>query len=390
MRFHRILVLNRNHIGDCLFTTPAIRALRTTFPEAVMVAAVPPVNHDLLASNPCLTEVMARPMRGVSEHLRLLREIRRRRFDLVISFQEKSFVYAALARLSGARLTVSLQFWRTQPFYQRIVPVVAGRHEVEKYHAIAQAVLDPPPGRLDAERAAGSNGLLALPVSRRRSISALHGPPGAMELHVSREHRMHGDALLASLGVDEDALLIGINPGATLEVKRWPVERFARVGRELADRHRARIVVLGGPSDEERALQIAAAIPGAAAVAGRTRLGETAALLRRCRLLISGDTGPLHMAVALGVPVVGLFGPTNPRKYGPWSEHGDGRSRATVLRHPDPCPCCDRPCVHTITVEECLAAADEWLLLQDRNPAPTAHEKAARSEGRVPAFRGAG
>src|SRR3954469_19769651 len=143
MTFQRILLLNRNHIGDCLFTTPAIRALRTAYPEAVLVAAVPPINQDLLASNPCLSEVLVRPLRGVSTHLQLLREIRRRKFDLVISFQEKSFVYAALARLSGARLTVSLQHWRTRPFYDRIVPVIPGHHEVEKYHAIAQAVLGP-------------------------------------------------------------------------------------------------------------------------------------------------------------------------------------------------------------------------------------------------------
>src|SRR6266446_2727195 len=138
MTFQRILLLNRNHIGDCLFTTPAIRALRTAYPEAVLVAAVPPVNRDLLESNPCLSEVLVRPLRGVSTHLQLLREIRRRKFDLVISFQEKSFVYAALARL-----TVSLQHWRTRPFYDRIVPVVPDRHEVEKYHAIAEAVLAP-------------------------------------------------------------------------------------------------------------------------------------------------------------------------------------------------------------------------------------------------------
>src|SRR5713226_4060807 len=141
MTFQRILLLNRNHVGDCLFTTPAIRALRTAYPEAVLVTAVPPVNQDLLASNPCLSEVLVRPPRGVSHQLRLLREIRRRRFDLVISFQEKSFFYAALARLSGARLTVSLQHWRTQPFYDRIVPVIPGHHEVEKYHATAQAVV---------------------------------------------------------------------------------------------------------------------------------------------------------------------------------------------------------------------------------------------------------
>src|SRR5438128_4951616 len=184
MTFHRILLLNRNHIGDCLFTTPAIRALRSAYPEAVLVVAVPPVNQDLLASNPCLSEVLVRPPRGVSQQLRLLREIRRRRFDLVISFQEKSFFYAALARLSGARLTVSLQHWRTRPFYHRIVPVIPGHHEVEKYHAIAQAVRDTSPS-------------LRL--------------PGAMELHVSLEHRARAEMLLTSLGAEENTPLVALN-----------------------------------------------------------------------------------------------------------------------------------------------------------------------------------
>src|SRR5207249_2693908 len=136
--------------------------------------------------------------------------------------------------------------------------------------------------------------------------------------------------------------------------------------------------------DEERAAGIADAIPGAVSVAGRTRLGETAAVLRRCRLLISGDTGPLHMSVALGVPAVGLFGPTNPRKYGPWSERGLGRSRATVLRHAEPCAECDRPCVHTISVEECLSAAESWLGHLDGHAIPAPHGVTSWPEGRVP------
>ena len=145
-----------------------------------------------------------------------------------------------------------------------------------------------------------------------------------MELHVSLEHRARAEALLTSLGLRGNVPLIGINPGASMKAKRWPVERFAAVGAELADRYDAQILVLGGPDDEGRAAAIARSIPGALSVAGRARLGETAALLRRCRLLISGDTGPLHMAVALGIPSVGLFGPTNPGKYGPWSSSGAG------------------------------------------------------------------
>jgi ADP-heptose:LPS heptosyltransferase len=344
MTFHRILLLNRNHIGDCLFTTPAIRALRSAYPEAVLVAAVPPANHDLLASNPCLSEVLVRPLRGVSEQLRLLREVRRRQFDLVISFQEKSFFYAALARLSGARLTVSLQHWRTRAFYHRSVPADPDQHEVEKYHAIAQAVLSPL-----SRSGAGS----------RRAWSLQ--PPGAMELHVSREHRMRAKAILSELGVADASEFVGINPGATLRVKRWPEDRFAAVGRDLASTYGLTILLFGGRDDEARSSAIARSIPGAVSVAGRTGLGETAALLRRCRLLISGDTGPLHMAVAVGVPSVGLFGPTDPGRYGPWSTDGDVPRPATVLRHPEPCPQCQHPCVHAISVEECLAAAELWL-----------------------------
>src|SRR5437773_1217743 len=138
MTFQRILLLNRNHIGDCLFTTPAIRALRTAYPEAVLVAAVPPVNRDLLESNPCLSAVLG-PQRS----------------------QDHGYA-----------------------------------------HSVGSRMMD--------EGADGESFLLPRPSSPpgRR--------PGAMELHVSLEHRAKADALLATLGVTEDAPLIGINPGASM------------------------------------------------------------------------------------------------------------------------------------------------------------------------------
>ena len=181
-----------------------------------------------------------------------------------------------------------------------------------------------------------------------------------------------------------------MNPGATQKAKRWPVERFTAVGRALAARYGAQILVLGGQDDGARAATIARAIPGAVSVAGRTRLGETAALLRRCRLLVSGDTGPLHMAVALAVPTVGLFGPTNPRKYGPWGGQQEGWPGATVLRHPVPCPQCNRPCVHTISSEECLAAAAACMANSEA-PQPETGMGAAAIRGReTPGVRLAG
>jgi hypothetical protein len=91
------------------------------------------------------------------------------------------------------------------------------------------------------------------------------------------------------------------------------------------------------------------------------------------------------MAVALGVPTIGLFGPTNPGKYGPWSVRSEGRHRATVLRHAEPCRHCNRPCVHTISADECLAAADAWLNQSEALAA--ASGAAAHGRGRVPPER---
>lgn len=347
----KILVLNRNHIGDCLLTTPLLRALKRRFPRAKLEVSIPASNEDLLATNPHVDRIVPRPkLSSWAAKFRFALDIRAEEYDLIISLQEKSLFYAwatyyATLFNRNRPVTVGLDHPKTRTWYQHKVPVLADQHEVYKYLDIAA--------------------LLGCP-KERNPVLELVPPPLAQE---------RIEDLLASRGVHPDERFIGVNPGGTQIEKRWPVERYAAVGDQLHERFGLPVLVFGGREDHDRASQIADRMKTHRPViaAGRASLGETAALLERCQLLVTGDTGPMHMAVALAVPVVALFGPTDPRKYRPFT------TLSAVLRHAEPCDECrvrrteqrsrkrvsddarspeaSAPCLHTVSVDECVAAA---------------------------------
>jgi lipopolysaccharide heptosyltransferase II len=324
MGYRNILVLNPTHIGDCLFTTPALRALREGFPEARIVVAVPENACDLFVANPQVDELLLRPCSGARRKMQFLRAVRRRRFDLVVSFKERTLLYALAARVSGARLTVASPYWRTALFYHRTVERI-GEHEVDKHATVVAALGLPRPDT----------------------------PP---ELYVTPEHEIAAEQHLRAAGWRASERLIGLNPGASQEFKRWPAEHFATVGDRLATEWGCRVAIFGGPGEEALGSRVIDTMATPAInLVGRLSLGETAAAMLRCELVISNDTGPMHMAAALGVPVVGLFGPTQPNKWGPLGP------RQVILRAPSHCPHCTERCMHTLTVDDCLAAAARLL-----------------------------
>jgi heptosyltransferase-2 len=325
----RILVLNRNHIGDCLLTTPLLRALKRGFPRARLEVSVPKANWELLVANPHVDEIVPRPEnRRLGAKIRFALEMRRRGYDLILSLQEKSMFYAWSAHFIGLAnprrpITVGFDHPRTRRLYGRnVVPVRPDQHEVCKYLDIAAALGCP---------------LEANPV---------------LELEATPEAREFAARFVASRGIDAEARFIGINPGATKEEKRWPPERFA----EAADRLHAElglpVMIFGGPGDTRLATEIVSRMAHRPMVAaGRTSLGDTAALLERCDFLVTGDTGPMHMAVALAVPVVALFGPTNPVKFGPYT------TQCAVLRTTEPCGRCQHRCLHAMSTDAVVHAA---------------------------------
>jgi heptosyltransferase II len=349
----RILVLNRNHIGDCILTTPMLRALKRRFPRAQLTVSVPAANRDLVVTNPHVDEILIRPetqtLRTWHRKIQFGFELRRRRFDLIISLQEKSVFYGivtwytTLANREGP-VTVALDHPRTRRWYQHTVrPELENQHEVYKYLDVAYALGCP------------------------------KAPNPVLELEPTLSARERAERLLNSEGWDSDTRFIGINPGGTKPDKRWPPERFAEVADRLQEELGLPILIFGGSGDRGRATEIAERMSRPALVAaGRATLGDTAALIERCELFVTGDTGPMHMAVALAVPVVALFGPTNPAKFRPFT------GLRTVLRHEKPCPSCTSTCMHTITAEECIEAA---LGLYSAPPVPGRTERMGVSDG---------
>jgi ADP-heptose:LPS heptosyltransferase len=337
----QILVLNRNHIGDCLLTTPLLRALKRRYPRARLCVSVPESNRELLETNSHVDQIIIRPeINSWASKFKFAWEIHTRGYDLIISLQEKSNFYAWAthfsAMLNRRLITVGLDHPRTRRHYQHNVPVPGGRHEVFKYLDVAELLGCPP---------------------EKNPVLELTPPPGSREKI---------GAWVSIEGFDPDQRFVGINPGGTKPEKRWVVERFAEVADRLHEETGLPALILGGPTDLGNAQEISAAMKTHTPLiaAARATLGDTAALLERCNLLVTGDTGPMHMAVALAVPVVALFGPTDPAKFRPFS------SASVVLRHQEPCPACALgpatksnpepsrlPCIHTITAAEVAEAA---------------------------------
>src|SRR5262249_40612065 len=151
-------------------------------------------------------------------------------------------------------------------------------------------------------------------------------PPGPPEFHLplrpAAERRM--EEFLGEHGFKRRDRLVAINPGAGRPDKRWPVAHLTTVAERLASECEARILLLWGPDEGHMARQIPAGMPARAILAPPTDLDELTAVLRRTALLVANDTGPLHLAAALGTPALGLYGPTRAERNGPYGSHGRG------------------------------------------------------------------
>jgi heptosyltransferase-2 len=184
-------------------------------------------------------------------------------------------------------------------------------------------------------------------------------------LYLKEEEELAAQELLAAGALPTSGPWVGISPGAAYgPAKRWPPERFAALADTLEEKFEARLVLLGGPADRQVAAQVQENLKKPVLdLVGRTSLRQALGVLGQLKLLITNDSGLMHAAAALRVPLVALFGSTDPKATGPFT------SRATVLYHPLSCsPCRQRtceagyPCLTAISVAEVAAAARRWLL----------------------------
>lgn len=298
----RIALIKLSSLGDVIHALPVAATLRAARPTARLSWLVERREAAVLQDHPALDEVIVADTRGwrrarrpaaaraaLADAAALRRRLVQSRFDVALDLQGL-FKSGLLAAATRAPLRVGfVAGWRREALSallanRRVTPPVGARHVVEQYLAL----LEP------------------LGIVGRRLEFTLPTVPAA-------EAAM--DEWLAGAGLKPHRRLVVLNPGAGRPDKRWPVERFASLARRVheADAH---AIVTWGPGEEAAARAVVTASPAVAAPP--TDLFTLAALLRRASVMVAADTGPLHMAAALGTPCVGLYGPTSAARNGPY------------------------------------------------------------------------
>jgi lipopolysaccharide heptosyltransferase II len=278
----RILVIRLGALGDVLLTTPLLRAMRKRFPESRIDFLVKKAFEPVLRGNPRIATVVSfDPKGGRKEWIRIVRILRRNRYDWVVDLQ-KNFRSGIFSLSSGAGRVDRYSHGRWRRFL------------LVKFRI-------PPPGPV-------------IPMALRYFTAVrkfgVKDDGAGLEMVVADSAGQEAERKLRSLGSDLKGRTVILAPGAGRATKRWPANGYADVGRSL-DRRGYRILLVGGSADQEVCREVVRLMEDrAVSVAGCLSLDQTAALLRKTELLITNDTGLMHMATALDRPVVAVFGPT--------------------------------------------------------------------------------
>jgi heptosyltransferase-1 len=337
----RFLLVRLGAFGDIVHAIPVAAALSRAFPSARIDWIVSAKYRELLDLVPIIDRRLVIKDRGDAgggtSLIGAIRELRGTKYDVAFDLQGllKS---AVLARLSGAQRVVgfSSKYLRerlARPFYTDVYdPGGGGMYDPRERSHVVQMNL----------------GLLT-------TIGVAVGPP---EFPIERVDSEIARAMRERAG-NRYAL---VNPGAAWPNKRWPAARYGAVARAIEDRHGLKTIVSWGPGEEGLAQEVVRESSGAALLSPRTSIGDLLALIRGATLMISGDTGPTHVAAALGTPIVGIYGPTRPSRNGPWAPADITISRDGICQchHLRRCTR-ERMCLLDVEAAEVLDAVERRL-----------------------------
>jgi len=337
----RILITRTDRLGDVVLSTPVVRHIRRLYPDAYIAFMVRPDNKDVVLNNPDLDEVIVYDKYGFQKSflstVKFAFGLRKKRFDTAIALHPTNRAHIILF---FAGIPVRIGYDRKMPWLlTERAPhrkQEGARHEVDyNFELLKRAGFD-------------TDG-----ADRRPYIVA------------GDKDRKLVDSLMKDFNITGD--MIAVHAGASCPSKRWPPERFAAAADELAGKYKCNIVLVGGDETAGYSDAVARSMKQKAVdLTGMLLIGELAELLSRCRLFISNDSGPVHVAVAVGTPVVAIFGRRDPglspRRWGPLGE------RDVVLHKDIGCnPClahnCDKDfaCLKAITPEEVMQAAENAM-----------------------------
>ena len=322
MASKKILLIRLSSLGDVVLTTPAIRAVRTHLPDAYVAMLVAKQSADVLRENPHLNEIITFDRlakdKDTGEMLRVIRHLRERKFTVAIDLQRK-FRTELLMYFSGATERVGKGRLCTVRVQEQ-----GNRHATAHYFDLLHAV--------------------GIPAADQR-----------LELFLAEPERIDAAKRLDIAGVSETALKVGLFPGAGWKLREWMPERFAAIGDRLVAQFNANVFVFGGQKETELVQSVVDMMNAPATpFAGNLQIRQLAACIEQCDLFLTNDTGPMHIAAAVGTPTVSLFGPGNHIRFQPLG------ARHQTIRHDVPCSPCkqftdkckDNICMKGISVDE--------------------------------------
>lgn len=344
IEYNRILVINLMHIGDLLLVTPVLRTLRTNFPAAHVALLADAKLADLVRLNQNLSELITIDKKGhhdkLLNYLRFIGGIRQQKFDLVINLHKNERA-SFIAALSGAKKIVGYSTPGPGLFFDKVIENrKREKHQVEAHFDVL-----------------------------RETLGITNIDDRGIEMWLDETAEKSAERIWQQ-AFPANPRVIGLNIGASWPTKRWPKEYFAELADRLIDQGFG-IAYFGGPMDVEIVDQAINLMkhknhPQVVRCTGKVTLMELAALLKKCRVFVTNDSGPMHIAVAMHVPLVSMFGASPVQGFWPYND------TSIVLKTPLPChPCYEHSCklgtlecMHAITVDEVL----EHTVRQVENP----------------------
>jgi heptosyltransferase-2 len=338
-RVEKLLVRAVNWVGDAVMTTPAIGAIRESFPQAEITVLANPLVSQLFSPHEWVDRVITFDRNGLHKGLRgrirLASELRRHSFDVAIILPN-SFDSALVPWLAG-------------------IPVRLGKNSDGRGFMLTGRY------RAESKKYNGHEVLYYLELLRSFGVAGQATAP-CLTTTPGEDHE--ASERLAEQGIQADTFVLGINPGAAYgSAKRWYPERFADVARRLGEEWSARTVIFGGPGEKEIAADIERQLGGGCLnLAGRTTVRQLMALIKRCNFFVTNDSGPMHVAAAFGVPLAAIFGPTDHTGTAPYTD------RAVIIRKDMDCAPCklrecptDHRCMTAVTADDVVTESIRLL-----------------------------
>jgi len=339
----KILIRATNWVGDAIMALPALRVVRARFPDARIAILARPYVADIYRGQKICDELISYDPKGAHAGLvgreRLAKELRKQKFDVALLLQN-AFDAAWLAWRSG-------------------IPERVGYARDGRSLLLTRKIPAPKRGEIPAHEQ-----FYYLELLRRAGwIDSLPGE-SFIALDVSEEHRRQAEEALSSVGARPNAVRIAIGAGASYgSAKCWPPDRFAEFVNRFRLHTDADVILFGTAAEQKVSDAIGAGIKGPSiSLVGKTAIAALPALLSRCQLFVGNDSGAMHVAAAVGLPVVAIFGPTDPHGTAPVTP------RCTVVQEKPYCSPCflrrcpiDHRCMTSVRPETVEAEARGWL-----------------------------